>query len=327
MKFFTMFALLGALLFALAACSDESGLPGQPSGGTGGGANTQSGPTPTINPLVTPLVADATNTPVPPPPTPTPRPKPTEAPTKLPEPTLAGATAAPTATTAPAQLLTGEMVDIPAGSFMMGSDAGNADSKPPHKVDVKAFQLDKFEVTNGDFKVFADATGYKTDAEKAGEKGWLGFAEGKDNHPVVKVSWNDAKAFCEWAGERLPTEAEWEYAARGADSLAYPYGSEYDAKKQNGKDSGLRGTSAVGSYPDGASPFKLLDMAGNAAEWTSSAPEHYPGNTTNSKLYTAGAYILRGGNWFSTADQLTGFYRNSAVPTTANNDLGFRCAK
>jgi formylglycine-generating enzyme required for sulfatase activity len=322
MKFLTIFVLLTAMAFALAACSDETGLPGQSTGGSG---NNQTQATPTIDPNVTPLVAAATNTPVPPPPTPTPRPKPTDAPTKPPEPTQAGATAAPTE--APKAGIDTPMLEIAGGSFMMGSDAGNADSKPPHKVDVAAFMLDEFEVTNADFKVFADATGYKTDAEKAGEKGWLDFAEGKDNHPVVKISWNDATAFCTWAGKRLPTEAEWEFAARGADGLAYPYGNEYDPKKQNGKDSGLRGTAAVGSYPDGASPFKILDMAGNVAEWTSSPPEHYPGNTTDSKLYSAGAYILRGGNWFSTADQLTGFYRNSAVPATANNDLGFRCAK
>lgn len=327
MKFFTLFALLSILLFTIVACSNDTGLPGQSSGGDGS-SNSNSPATPTIDPNVTPLVAAATNTPPPPPPTPKPRPSATTAPTKPPEPTVAGATAAPpTATTAPAQLLTNEMVDIPAGSFMMGSDAGNADSKPAHSVDVKAFQIDKFEVPNADFQIFVTASGYKTDAEKAGEKGWSAFAQGKDNYPVVKVSWNDANAFCTWAGERLPTEAEWEYAARGAKATAYPYGNDYDAKKQNGKDSGLRGTTAVGSYPDGASPAGVLDMSGNVAEWTGSKPEHYPGNTTNSKLYTDGAYILRGGGWFSPAEQLTSFYRNSAVPTTANDDLGFRCAK
>ncbi len=326
MKFLTMFALLAIILLALTACSDDTSLPGQaPSGGGGGNTNVSEPPTPTIDPKVTPLVAAATNTPLPPPPTPTPRPKPTDAPTKAPEPTQAGATVAPTE--APQAGVDTPMLEISAGSFQMGSDAGNADSKPPHKVDVAAFTLDQFEVTNADFKKFADATGYKTDAEKGGETGWVGFFEGKENHPVVKVSWNDASEFCKWAGKRLPTEAEWEFAARGTNGFAYPYGNDYDAKKQNGKDSGIRGTVDVGSYPDGASPFKILDMAGNVAEWTASKPERYPGNTSNSKLYNDNAYILRGGNWFSTAEQLTTFYRNSAVPTTANNDLGFRCAK
>lgn len=209
----------------------------------------------------------------------------------------------------------------------MGSDTGGADSKPAHKVDVAAFSLDQFEVTNADFKKFADATAYKTDSEKAGDKSWDKFADGKDNHPVVKISWNDATAFCEWAGKRLPTEAEWEYAARGADSFAFPYGNDFDPKKQNGKESGIRGTTAVGSYPDGPSPFKVFDMAGNVWEWTGSKPAHYPGNTTNSKLYGDTLLILRGGGWFDVADQLASYFRNSAVPTTANDDLGFRCAK
>lgn len=310
------------IVFSAVACGGgDTGSPGQPA--TGGGNTAPA--TPTIDVNVTPLVAAATDTPPPPPPTPTPRPTATTAPTQPPAPTQAGATAAPTA--APSAGIDTPMIDIPAGSFKMGSDQGNADSKPPHNVDVAAFKIDQLEVSNSDFKQFVNATAYKTDAEKGGEKGWTGFADGKDNNPVVKVSWNDAKAFCEWAGKRLPTEAEWEYAARGKDGVTFPYGNTYDPKKQNGKDSGLRGSVAVGSYPDGASPFKVLDMAGNVAEWTSSAPEHFPGNTTDSKLYSPGSYVLRGGGWFSPQDQLTTFYRNSAVPTTANDDLGFRCAK
>ncbi len=288
--------------------------------------------TPTAQPKptepFTPIVIQATSTPVAAPPTPTPRPSATTAPTKPPEPTQAGATEAPTAApTAPPAGVDSPMVEIAAGSFQMGSDAGGPDSKPAHKVDVAAFMLDEFEVTNADFKKFVDATGYKTDSEKTGDKAWSKFAEGKDNHPVVKVSWNDANAFCEWAGKRLPTEAEWEYAARGADAFAFPYGNSFDAKKQNGKESGIRGTTAVGSYPDGASSFKVFDLAGNVWEWTSSKPEKYPGNTTNSKLYGDSLFILRGGGWFDVQDQLASYFRNSAVPTTANDDLGFRCAK
>src|ERR1700674_1071964 len=209
MRFLTMFVLLTALVLAVTACSNDTSLPGQSSSNGNPDSSNSNPPTPTIDPKITPLVADSTNTPLPPPPTPTTRPTATTAPTKPPEPTQAGATAAPTATTSPADQLTNELVAIPAGSVMMGSDGGNADSKPPHSVDIKAFQLDKFEVTNADFQVFVTATSYKTDAEKGGEKGWLGFAQGKDDHPVVKVSWNDANAFCTWAGERLPTEAEW----------------------------------------------------------------------------------------------------------------------
>lgn len=328
MKSITILTLLAAVVLAVVGCSNDTSLPGQPpSAATDTNSNAPA--TPTVNPNVTPLVAAATDTPLPPPPTPTPRPKPTTAPTNPPPPTSAGATAAtaPTPTGAPSAGVDTPMIAITAGSFQMGSEAGNADSKPAHKVDVAAFQIDSLEATNGDFKAFVDATGYQTDAEKSGDKPWSDYAEGKDNNPVVKVSWNDATAFCQWAGKRLPTEAEWEFAARGTDGLAYPYGNTYDAKKQNGKDSGLRGTVAVGSYPDGASPFQILDMAGNVAEWTSSKPEHYPGNTSNSKLYGDKLYIVRGGGWFSNQDQLASYYRNSAVPTTANDDLGFRCAK
>ncbi len=274
----------------------------------------------------TPIALQPTNTPVPPPPTPTPRPKPTEAPTQPPEPTQAGATAAPTQPAAPT--LDAPMIEIPGGKFMMGSDAGNADAKPPHEVEVKPFMLDQFEVTNADFKLFVDAAKYQTDAEKDKQADtWLTYAQGKDDHPVVKVSWNDAKAFCEWAGKRLPTEAEWEYAARGTDGRAYPWGNEFNAKNANGKDSGLRATAAVGSFPGGASPFQIQDMAGNVQEWTASAAERYPGNTTDSKLYGANLLIQRGGGWFATQDRLTTFFRDSNVATAANDDVGFRCAK
>ncbi|MBI4672367.1 MAG: formylglycine-generating enzyme family protein [Chloroflexi bacterium] len=314
-KGFLVTVTLFMILLALAACGDGgTGLPGQP--GTGGGE-------PTV--IFTPIVIAATPTPPPPPPTPTPRPKPTDAPTKAAEPTQVGATAVPTE--APKPSIDTPMLDIPAGSFQMGSDAGTADSKPPHKVDVAAFMLDQLEVTNGDFKKFVDATGYKTDAEKEDQKAWTAYVEGKENHPAVKISWNDANEFCKWVGKRLPTEAEWEYAARGAKNLGFPYGNDFDPKKQNGKESGLRGTAVVGSYPAGASPFGVLDMAGNVWEWTSTKAEHYPGNTTDSKLYGDNNYILRGGGWFDAENFLTAYYRNSGVPTTANDDLGFRCAK
>lgn len=286
---------------------------------------TPTAPLPPTQPF-TPVVLQPTNTPVPPPPTPTPRPKPTEAPTTPPEPTQAGATAAPTEASKPT--LESPMVEIPAGKFMMGSDAGNADSKPPHEVEVKAFMLDQFEVTNADFKLFVDATSYQTDAEKSKESDtWLTYAKDKDNHPVVKVSWNDAKAFCEWAGKRLPTEAEWEYAARGSDGRTFPWGNEFDVKNVNAKETGLRGTAAVGSFPGGASPFAIQDMSGNVQEWTTSVAEHYPGNTTNSKLYGDKLFIQRGGGWFAVQERLTTFFRDSNVATAANDDVGFRCAK
>jgi serine/threonine protein kinase, bacterial len=287
-------------LFALIAC-----------GGAPAAANTAAAPTE----VFTPLVVASTPTPLPPPPTPTTPPTPTAAPTK------------PGETPSPVALVTATMVEIPGGSFTMGNDSDGPDPKPAHMVDVPTFQIDKFEVTNSDFKAFVDATGYETDAEKTGDKPWGAYAANKDNHPVVKVSWNDATAFCKWAGERLPTEAEWEKAARGTDGRTYPWGNDWDPKKVNGKDSGIRGTTAVGSYPQGASPFGVDDMGGNVWEWTSSTADHYPGNTAPSKLYGSNVYIIRGGGWFDVKDQIASYYRNSAVPTTANDDLGFRCAR
>lgn len=276
----------------------------------------------------TPVVLEPTATSVAAPPTPTTRPSLTPAPTKPPEPTVAGATDAPTAApTAPPAGVNSPMIEIAAGSFEMGSAAGNADAKPPHKVDVAAFSIDQFEVTNADFQKFVDATKHVTDAEKAGDKTWDKFAVGKENHPVVKVSWNDATAFCEWAGKRLPTEAEWEFAARGTTGNAFPYGNEFNPKNQNGKESAIRGTTSVGSYPAGATAQQVFDLAGNVWEWTSSKPEKYPGNTTNSKLYGDTLFILRGGGWFDVQEQLASYNRNSATPATANHDLGFRCAK
>lgn len=292
--------LFTTAMVALIACSEATSVPG-------------TAPAPTA--VYTPLVASFTPTPLPPPPTPT------RAASATPAPTQAGQTPSPAA------LRTAQMVAVPAGAFNMGSDAGGPDSKPAHQVDVPAFQIDKFEVTNSDFKAFVDATGYKTDAEKTGDKPWSAYATGKDDNPVIKVSWNDATAFCKWAGERLPTEAEWEKAARGTDGRAYPWGNDWDPAKVNGKDSGIRGTTAVGSYPAGASPSGVLDMGGNVWEWTSTVPDHYPGNSAASKLYSANSYIIRGGGWFDVKEQIASYYRNSAIPTTANDDLGFRCAR
>jgi len=248
-----------------------------------------------------------TNTPVPPPPTPTPL---------------------PTVEKATGPAVTDIMVEIPAGPFIMGNNNGRQDEAPAHEVDVLAFEIDKFEVTNADFARFVGATGYQTDAEKMGlSRTWRDAAEGKDNHPVVYVSWNDAVAYCKWVGKRLPTEAEWEKAARGTDERLYPWGNEYDSKKVNGQDSGIRGTTAVGSFADGASPYGVLDMAGNVWEWTSDWYEAYPGSSYQSPYYGQQFKVLRGGGWFETADFLRTTTRNATSDTAANDDLGFRCAR
>jgi formylglycine-generating enzyme required for sulfatase activity len=219
------------------------------------------------------------------------------------------------------------MIEIPAGPFTMGSDTGESDEAPAHEVDLSAFEIDRFEVTNADFAQFVEATGYQTDAEKAGSsKNWRDDAEGKDNHPVVRVSWNDAVAYCEWLGKRLPTEAEWEKAARGTEGWMYPWGDEWDPSKANVKDTGLRGTAAVGSFGAGASPYGVEDMAGNVWEWTADWYEPYPGSTYDSEYFGQKFRVVRGGGWFEMEDAVRTTNRDLTSDTAANDDVGFRCA-
>jgi len=222
------------------------------------------------------------------------------------------------------------MVEIPAGSFMMGSNVGDPEDKPAHTVDLPAYEIDRFEVTNADFATFVEATGYQTFAEKQNYQSWRDEWEVgvEDNHPVVMVTWDDATAYCEWLGKRLPTEAEWEKAARGDDGRTYPWGNEWDSAKVNMKDAGLRGTAAVGSFGDSASPYGVDDMIGNVWEWTADWYQPYPDNTTEDPYYGENFRVTRGGGWFDEKPQASTFNRNAADPTkTANDDLGFRCAR
>ena len=277
-----------------------------------------------------------TDTPLPPPPTLTPLPTPTLQPTSTPAPTVAEeetveATEVPTPLpTVPAlPPVTDIVIDIPAAPFIMGSDTGDPEDAPAHEVDLSAFEIDKFEVTNTDFATFVETTGYVTDAEKGGKKSWRdSYSEGKENHPVVRVTWNDAAAYCAWLGKRLPTEAEWEKAARGPEGLRFPWGNEWDASKANVKATGLRGTAVVGSFGAGASPYGVEDMVGNVGEWTADWYRPYPGNTTGDAYYGEKCRVTRGGGWFDNEPQATTFTRNCADPDkTAIDELGFRCAR
>jgi formylglycine-generating enzyme required for sulfatase activity len=220
------------------------------------------------------------------------------------------------------------MIAIPAGEFTMGSE--NKIERPPHTVFVDAFEIDQFEVTNEQFERFIAETGYVTDAEKTGDTSWRYYATNKPNHPVVKVSWNDAKAFCEWAGKRLPTEAEWEKAARGTDGRTYPWGNDWDVDKANTKEAGYRGTVIVGSFPAGASPYGVMDMAGNVAEWTSDWFQPYPGypGGDGEAQYFGEKYrVIRGGGWFSDEELVRTTERSASSVELANDDVGFRCAR
>lgn len=293
----------------------------------------QATPTPIILGFERTPQVKPTDTPVPRPPTPTPRPSPTATPSPAAVETEAAGTVAvetpveepPAAEAAPAT----EMVEIPAGPFTMGFSGGLDDERPEHQVDLPAFQIDIFEVTNVQFAAFVAATGYQTDAETAGsKKTWrTDYVEGEDNFPVVRVSWNDAAAYCAWAGKRLPTEAEWEKAARGTDGRRFPWGNSFDPGLTNGKDSGLRSTVNVGSYGGGASPYGVFDMAGNVWEWTDSWYQPYPGNAAGSPYYGEQFRVLRGGGWFDVESELRTTRRSANIPTAANDDIGFRCAR
>jgi formylglycine-generating enzyme required for sulfatase activity len=229
------------------------------------------------------------------------------------------------------------MVHVPAGDFCMGSRDSDAsadnDEKPLHSVKLDEFWIDKYEVTNADFAQFVEDTGYQTDAEKEGlSKTWRDAAEDRDNHPVVYVSWNDAVAYCQWLGKRLPTEAEWEKAARGTDDRIWPWESGGDDEdKVNSKDAGPGHTTAVGSYPDGASPYGAEDMAGNAWEWVAdwyqrdyyqAAPDH-----NNPQGPNQGATrVVRGGSWALPQGLTRCASRFGFLPQVRRDDLGFRCA-
>lgn len=312
-----------SLLFVFVACGlDVPGGDFPPTTPT----PSQATPTPVI--IGAPQVKP-TNTPVPAPPTPTLRPP---TPTPVPQPTVAATEAEATVVPSPTLALpeSTEMVTIPAGSFIMGYDGGLDDEKPPHEVDLPEYQIDIFEVINAQFAAFVEATGFQTEAEQAGSgRIWRDeWGEGEDNHPVVRVSWNDAIAYCEWAGKRLPTEAEWEKAARGTEGFIYPWGNDYEPGKANGRDSGLRSTVAVGSYGDGVSVYGLFDMAGNVREWTADAGYFpYPANTISSPYYGDQLRVLRGGGWFDDPADLRTTRRNPTSPTAANWDIGFRCAR
>ncbi|OQX83550.1 MAG: hypothetical protein B6D63_06055 [Candidatus Latescibacteria bacterium 4484_7] len=253
------------------------------------------------------------------------------------------------------------MVFIKGGWFKMGSNDGEDDEKPVHRVWVDDFYMDKYEVTNAEYEVtnaefkrFVDATAYVTTAEKEGSawnwngKEWKEIKgsnwmhpsgpgsgiKGKMDYPVVNVSWSDAVAYAEWAGKRLPTESEWEYAARGGlKGKKYPWGNEIMHNDANywgtgGRDS-WEYTAPVGSFPPNG--YGLYDMAGNVWEWCldwydkkyySKSPERNP------KGPDTGTYrVVRGGGWYGGPRDLRCADRNFDSPEGRYSPLGFRCAK
>jgi formylglycine-generating enzyme required for sulfatase activity len=263
-----------------------------------------------------------------------------------------------------------EMILVPKTAFAMGSENGEAREAPVHRVQLSAFLADRHEVTNSQFDRFAVATGYRTDAEKEGSSNILGASNvvgadwrhpegpnssiaGRERNPVVLISWNDAKAYSDWANRRLLTEAEFEYCLRGGrDGLAYPWGNDElppigagnfgdaslrrsnpDARWASltleGYDDRFERTAPVGSFPQ--NPLALFDVSGNVSEWCADwiaenyyavSPERDPSGPSTGQFRGR-----RGGCWYFGRDALRCSMRDGTAPQWRSDMTGFRCAK
>ncbi|MBI3609258.1 MAG: SUMF1/EgtB/PvdO family nonheme iron enzyme [Nitrospirae bacterium] len=207
------------------------------------------------------------------------------------------------------------------------------DETPAHSVNLPGFYFDRYEVTQQEFAAFVrEKRAQPPPSWKDGR-----YPAGQDRYPVTDVTWYQAEAYCAGAGKRLPTEAEWEKAARGPKGLIYPWGNEFDLKKANIMTKGLQ---PIGSYPQGASPYHVEDLIGNAWEWTADWYRPYPGNTIPSENYGQRFKVIRGKSWIQgfghqpaneaqaiVAHESRASYRLYFDPVFNFGDLGFRCAK
>lgn len=241
------------------------------------------------------------------------------------------------------------MVRVPAGEFLMGTDEVDAEEKamefgiakpwfedehPARQVKLPTYSIDRHETTNAQYREFVQLTGRRQPSD------WVSgrYPAGKDQHPVVEVTWNDANAYCQWAGKRLPTEAEWEKAARGADGREYPWGNEFDRTKANINNQ-VGHTTPIGQYQEGMSPYGAHDMIGNVWEWTTDWYKPYAGNSYDSPRFGEQARVLRGNSFaglghYAPEDEIRikahysrASYRLFMSPNRSVNDAGFRCVK
>jgi formylglycine-generating enzyme required for sulfatase activity len=240
------------------------------------------------------------------------------------------------------------MVLIHEGTFTMGTDETDIqqkalefgiikpwyeDERPAHQVSLPNYYLDKYEVTNADYQRFAVETGHRSPPY------WNGtvYPVDMDRYPVVLVSWKDAQSYCQWAKKRLPTEAEWEKAAR-PDQRSYPWGNQFDPNRANV--GGIRGgLTPVGSYEAGQSPYGIFDLVGNVWEWTADWYSPYPGNPVDDENIGQNYKVLRGSSWAIVghyppeitrqiiAHNSRATFRLYFDPQGMLNDIGFRCAK
>lgn len=256
----------------------------------------------------------------------------------LPDPSLPNAIEDPTGV---------PMILIPAGEFRMGdSSASSGFNTPIHPVLLSDYYIDQYEVTNQQFSDFLNDQGNQKEANAtwldvsaSNDEGHLHQVDeiwapdaGFENHPVVEITWYGAKAFCSWRGARLPSEAEWEKAARGTlDERIYPWGEGITCDLANYQACALEVTVPVDQFPEGVSPYGIYNMSGNASEWTADYPSAYTAelavNPTFAELENRNIKIVRGGSWFSGADYLRLFHRNTEfAPTASFSNIGFRCA-
>ncbi len=216
---------------------------------------------------------------------------------------------------------------VPAGPFLMGSDPAGAyppesDEQPRHRVPLAAFEIGRVPVTHGQYRVFAAATGRPPPCS------WPAAAR-EDDLPVTYVSWDDAQAFCGWSGTRLPTEAEWEGAARGGDDRLWPWGNEPPDSSRCTFSAGIGGPSPVGIHQRGASPAGALDMAGNVFEWVSSAYRPYPYDPTDGREEhdDRDLRVVRGGSYLDSPDGIRCSTRRAMLGAARDTYVGFRVVR
>jgi len=251
---------------------------------------------------------------------------------------------------------------VPYGEFTMGLSADTAyvecqklsiggtcdrawftDKEPAHTVTLDSFYMDKFEVSNAAYRqcVSNGSCQPPSDKSSANQTYYYGNAD-YDNYPVIHLDWNQAMAYCSWREARLPTEAEWEKAARGSDGRLYPWGNPFDGTRANFCDKncsyswannkfndGYAGTAPVDSFPSGVSVYGIFNLAGNAHEWTSSLYQPYPYSASDGRedLLTSGFRVLRGGSWFDQGSALLSALRIGDDPTDSILSFGVRCAR
>ncbi|MCD6475932.1 MAG: SUMF1/EgtB/PvdO family nonheme iron enzyme [Anaerolineaceae bacterium] len=222
------------------------------------------------------------------------------------------------------------MIYIPAGVFTMGTNDSRVDQRPAHEVWLEAYWVDQYEVSNQQYAVCVSA-GVCLEPVSSESETREEYYDNSSyfNYPVLNVTWSQANAYCTWAGGRLPTEAEWEKAARGTDGRVYPWGDEFPDKTRLNYNNLIGDTSAVGSYATGASPYGVMDMAGNVREWVLDwyGNEYYQGSPEANPTGPEEGEMrgLRGGAWQSDVNSTRAVYRNMGYPQNSSNHIGFRC--